>query len=94
MSKDAFKSDGCSMWPDGKNTSCCELHDKDYYEGGSSQARLLSDIELMLCVADNTSTFMARLMFIGVSLGGVPWLPLPWRWAFGKRFKDSWRYSP
>ena len=41
-----FKSDGCTMWPDGDYRSCCEAHDRDYYGGGNGAERKASDKRL------------------------------------------------
>ena len=82
-----FKSDGCSMFPDGKYVSCCEMHDLTYHKGGTKIERLKADLKLAECVAGSTGkVWLAVLMFIGVRIGGVPWLPTPWRWGFGHRY--------
>lgn len=81
-----FTTDGCSMWPDENYGGCCVEHDKAYHKGGTKEQRLEADIKLMQCVAAKHSTWMARLMFIGICFGGVPYLPLSWRWGYGYKF--------
>jgi len=90
-SKKPYKSDGCTMWPDGPNFNCCKDHDDVYRWGGDWQQRLVCDIILMLCVKGNSGWFWAVVMFIGVRIGGSPFLPTPWRWGFGHqwpKYKD------
>ena len=77
-----FVSDGCSMWPDENYHGCCVEHDKAYHKGGTAKQRLDADIKLMKCVADVHSTWMARLMFIGICIGGLPYWPTGFRWGY------------
>jgi hypothetical protein len=78
-----FKSDGCSLWPDGDWVDCCVEHDLVYWMGGTSEERRAADLELTRCVAERGHPYIARLMYIGVRIGGVWWLPAPFRWGFG-----------
>ena len=84
-----FTSDGCSAFPDGtysQNTlwlSCCEKHDVDYWQGGSYEQRLASDLHLKMCVADVGEPTIAALMLAGVRIGGTPYLPTSFRWGYG-----------
>lgn len=71
---------------------CCDVHDQPYAKGGTFVERLFADIELLLCVAMPDKSkgtkghpFWALAMFIAVRIGGVPWLPFPWRWNFEGR---------
>lgn len=80
-----FKSDGCSLWPDCDYRVCCEAHDRDYYRGGTDQERKASDKRLRDCVRAKGHKYISRLMYIGVRIGGVSWLPTPFRWGFGQR---------
>ena len=84
-----FKSDGCSMFPDGYWFECCVIHDLAYWMGGTSEERLKADEELKKCVAEKGHPKTARLMFLGVRVGGVWWLPTPFRWGFGWPYPDS-----
>lgn len=82
-----FKSDGCSLFPDGKYRDCCVAHDTDYYFGGSCKARLKSDNRLFKCVAAKKGVYpklIAPFMWLGVRVFGVSFLPTPFRWGFGK----------
>ncbi len=36
----------------------------------------------MQCV-NNKTNIMGNIMYIGVRIGGSPWLPTPWRWGYG-----------
>ena len=78
-----FTTDGCSMFPDGQWRQCCVDHDKPYWCGGSAEERKKADETLRMCVANASSPLMGLLMYDGVRLGGVPWLPTPWRWGYG-----------
>jgi hypothetical protein len=79
-----FKSDNCTMFPDGNYCECCVEHDKDYYFGGTEKERRASDRRLYRCVKEKKNGFVAGLMYLGVRIGGVPFLPTPFRWGFGK----------
>ncbi len=86
-----FKSDGCSMFPDGKYRDCCVAHDNAYYLGGSWKMRWRADKELFKCVAGKKGfqhKIIAPIMWLGVRAGGVHFLPTPFRWGFG-RVKSS-----
>lgn len=86
-----FQSDGCSAWPDGNYRQCCVEHDKEYWMGGSRQDRLKADKALKACVRGKNGSFMASVMYFGVRMGGVPWLPFSWRWGFGQDYPDGYR---
>jgi hypothetical protein len=83
-----FKSDGCTLFPDGKYRDCCVRHDEAYYFGGSRKERSCADKELYKCVAAKKGWYhraiMAPVMWVGVRIGGVSFLPTPFRWGFGK----------
>lgn len=86
-----FKSDGCSLFPDGKYLDCCVEHDKTYYVGGNWKQRWRADKKLFKCVARKKGfehKIIAPLMWLGVRIGGVSWLPTKFRWGFG-RIKSS-----
>ena len=84
-----FVSDGCSAFPDGTLQhnalwlSCCRQHDFDYWKGGSYQQRLDSDKTLESCVASVGEPEIAKLMLLGVRVGGSPYLPTEFRWGYG-----------
>jgi hypothetical protein len=82
-----FESDGCTLFPDGNYRDCCVAHDRDYYVGGSCRERRKSDNRLYRCVKKKKgwqNKIIAPIMWIGVRIGGVPFLPTPFRWGFGK----------
>ncbi len=78
-----FKSDGCSLFPDGDWVECCVVHDFAYWIGGTRGERKNADATLRQCVVDKGHPKTAGLMYYGVRLGGVWWLPTPFRWGFG-----------
>ncbi len=84
-----FKSDGCSLFPDGNYRDCCVEHDKAYYFGGSLKERSDADKQLYRCVkakGGRCNKMTARIMWLGVRVGGVSFLPTPFRWGFGNKF--------
>lgn len=84
----SFKSDGCSLFPDCDYRDCCVEHDKAYYNGGSWKERWRADRRLFKCVANKKGWWhkpLAPLMWLGVRIGGVPFLPTPFRWGFGRK---------
>ena len=83
-----FKSDGCSLFPDGDYRNCCVEHDRAYYFGGSLRERRRADNKLFKCVAATRGfqhKIIAPVMWIGVRVGGVSFLPTPFRWGFGQK---------
>lgn len=80
-----FVSDGCSLFPDGDYRNCCVEHDKAYYFGGTKAERKAADKELKACVRAKGHKYLAPMMYLGVRIGGVAWLPTPFRWGFGKK---------
>jgi hypothetical protein len=81
-----FTTDGCSRWPGDSWNACCIAHDIAYWCGGSERDREEADQELMRCVNGKTHG-LGSLFYAGVRLGGLPWLPTPWRWGYGW---DNW----
>jgi hypothetical protein len=82
-----FKSDGCSLFFDGDYRDCCVEHDKAYFFGGSSKERWQADKKLYKCVAAKKGfhhKIIAPIMWLGIRIGGVSWLPTPFRWGFGR----------
>jgi hypothetical protein len=85
----AFKSDGCSCFPDGDWVECCIKHDLVYWRGGTRKERLNADGELKKCVSDKGYPITAFFMYYGVRAGGVWWLPTSFRWGFGWNYPQS-----
>lgn len=96
-----FKSDGCSFIgpiyrafgkvPPG--TEFCVEHDREYWAGGTFAEFVASNLRLALRLAEAGYPLLALIRLIGVTLGGWPFLPMPWRWGFGHRYRDSWWFS-
>ena len=93
-----FASDGCSLFPNRSLINgddwcgCCLEHDIAYWKGGSEAERLMADEALRQCVLEQTGDeALARLMFEGVRLGGVPWLPTWYRWGYGWSLDRGYR---
>jgi len=84
-----FKGDGCSLFPDRDYADCCLAHDRDYYRGGTKEERKASDKRLAQCVRAKGHKYLSRLMYVGVRIGGMAWLPTPFRWGFGQKKKDK-----
>jgi hypothetical protein len=89
-----FKSDGCSLFPDGDLEhrdlwcDCCFAHDFAYWQGGTQKERKKADETLRDCVIDRThNKALAVLMYDGVRTGGHPAFPTWYRWAYG------WNYG-
>jgi hypothetical protein len=85
----AFKPDGCSCWPDGDWLECCVNHDLLYWIGGTREERKEADQELRKCVTEKGHPIVGQVMYLGVRIGGVWWLPTPFRWGFGWNYPDS-----
>lgn len=83
-----FKSDNCTMFPDGNYAKCCVAHDEDYSAGGSGKDRRASDRRLYRCVRSKKgwqNEIAAPVMYLGVRVFGVSWLPTRFRWGFGRK---------
>jgi len=90
-----FKSDGCSMFPDGSYYSCCYLHDFAYWPGGTAQEKASADEALRACVREHSgSGFLAGVMYRGVRMGGGPGHHTTYRWGFGWPFPYRRDYGP
>jgi len=84
------KSDGCTLIGGKEFRACCVAHDRDYFFGGTIKERRKSDKRLFECVVKKKS-FAAKLaapfIWLGVRIGGLPFLPTSFRWGFGKKSK-------
>lgn len=84
-----FTTDGCSIFPDGTLAQndiwlkCCAEHDKAYWKGGSYQERSEADDTLINCVEKVGEPTIAKIMLMGVRVGGTPYLPTNFRWGYG-----------
>lgn len=89
---EGFKSDGCTLFPDGDFRDCCQAHDLVYFSGGSLRERWRADNQLMACVAKKKGwhhKLIAPIMRAGVFVGGTRFFPTPFRWGFGKKKKPD-----
>ena len=89
-----FKSDGCTFSPDGIWRKCCEVHDLEYWTGGTWRERLASDRKLRDCMdevclqarwTEEAAWLVSRLYYLGVRVGGL----IPFRrsrWGYGWRW--------
>ncbi|MEQ1604922.1 MAG: hypothetical protein ABL999_08635 [Pyrinomonadaceae bacterium] len=84
-----YVSDNCSWFPDGDYGDCCVEHDKDYFFGGTWRERRAADKRLVECVNRKGHRFISKIMWLGVRIGGVPFLPSSFRWGFGKDWEKK-----
>ncbi len=93
-----FRTDGCTLWPDGSWRACCVEHDLVYWCGGSRAERREADRRLGRCAAARVSgwrgSVLGGLLQAGTFAGGAPWLPTPWRWGFGHPFPSGYDRVP
>jgi hypothetical protein len=84
------KSDGCTLIPDGDIRPCCLIHDQEYYWGGTRSERRDSDKKLYDCIKKKKGfehKLFAPFIWLGVRIGGLPFLPTSFRWGFGTKEK-------
>jgi hypothetical protein len=90
-----FKSDGCSMFPDGNYYSCCYLHDYAYWPGGTEKEKDDADVALRACVSRLTGKpSLGELMYRGVQANGGPAFPTTYRWGYGWRWPHRTGFAP
>jgi hypothetical protein len=93
----AFSTDGCSAFPDGTFEQqnlwldCCTKHDFDYWKGGTRAERARADEQLQVCVAQAGEPEIAEIMLAGVRVGGSPYWPTKFRWAYGWPYGRGYR---
>jgi len=81
---EAFKSNGCSVFPDGDTFGCCYVHDMSYWAGGTAVDRRRADRGLEQCVADVTGNrAVSGLMYAAVTIFGTPGVPTRVEWGYG-----------
>lgn len=81
-----FYTDNCTWFPDRPVwLPCCIEHDRAYWQGGSILDRLRADGRFAACVAARSEPVAAGLMFVGVRIIGMPWVPTVSRWGYGRR---------
>lgn len=82
-----FTSDGCSgfisfFWCKFLNKKtpweeCCIYHDKQYWQGGELRLRKIADKKFRRCVIMSGYFWWGWIMYLGVRIGGLPWIPFP-----------------
>ena len=92
-----FRSDGCSGFPDGtlRDPSLwrehCVTHDLAYWQGGTADQRLAADRTLRRSLAGEGHPIVAEIAYLGVRIGGAPWLPTSWRWGYGWPYPHGYK---
>ncbi len=88
-----FFFDGCSsIAPEGtwENPNlwceCCLAHDIAYWKGGTWKDRRNADKNLGKCVAQKTDKALGFIFYMGVRMGGSPYINTPYRWGYGWDF--------
>jgi hypothetical protein len=76
---------GCDFLPPGSWDICCDVHDIDYAAGGGLVEKLIADIKVGLCVAQD-NPLMALLIVAGLTVGG--WFFFPWAILKGKNMYE------
>jgi hypothetical protein len=93
-----FASDGCSViqpvyeffGATPPAAAFCRLHDVDYWAGGPLRDYVRANREVRQRTSAAGYPVLAWIRWLGVTLGGWPFLPTPWRWGFGWHF-GRWR---
>jgi hypothetical protein len=90
-----FTTDGCSdcgisnlFFVLGKTVplsfrELCIEHDRAYWKGGTAKERLAADKKFRDGIIALGYPKIARVYYMSVRMGGVGWLPTPWRWGYG-----------
>ena len=92
-----FVSDGCSHFPEGTHEHkdlwlrCCLEHDKHYWQGGTRDQRRAADLALRECVRQVGEPVIAEIMLRAVRVGGSPYWPMRFRWAYGWPYPRGYR---
>lgn len=91
-----FKSNGCSVFPEGSVDACCYVHDMTYWQGGTSSERRQADLALHQCVAQVTGrNYVASgLIYSAVSIFGLPGVPTRVKWGYGWGDTRQVGYNP
>jgi hypothetical protein len=84
-----FSTDGCTDFPDGtlENPNlwvdCCIHHDLLYWAGGTRKQKLSADEFLFQCISKKSNPLLGAFMFVGVAIGGTPYIKDSARWGYG-----------
>lgn len=89
-----FKSNGCSLFPDGEYFGCCFVHDFAYWAGGTFDERRTADRLMRNCIMDvSGGKTRAVFMWSMARIFGFPDLPTGFRWGHGWPFAHRTNYS-
>ena len=89
-----FKSNGCSLFPDGEYFGCCFVHDFAYWAGGTFDERRTADRLMRNCIMDvSQGKVRALFMWSMARIFGFPDLPTGFRWGRGWPFAHRTNYS-
>jgi hypothetical protein len=86
-----FQTDGCTAYREGPSSypnqwrHCCIYHDFHYWAGGSKDDRREVDRALLKCVSEAGSVLEAKLIFLGVKVGGSSPIKIT-----GKQWGNAW----
>jgi hypothetical protein len=87
-----FITDGCTLLPDSSYEQCCTKHDYAYWQGGSNIERKKADKQFYDCLQKTINNkFIPTIVYIGVRIGGTPFLATPWRWGYGWTFGRGYK---
>jgi hypothetical protein len=84
-----LKMDGCTFFIDGTKSSpkawlhCCNMHDIEYWAGGTKQDQLDSDNRLSECVRKSGHNIYSKIMYLGVRLGHYSPIKNKMKWGWG-----------
>jgi hypothetical protein len=87
-----FITDFCTAYPEGTSSQpnkwkhCCLEHDLYFWAGGSISDRNEADKGLKNCVEKTGAKFQAKLIYLGVSLGGRS--PIKFK---AKQWGNAWK---
>jgi len=92
----AFKSNGCSVFPQGSADACCYIHDMAYWQGGTQAERRQADLALHQCVVNVTgyNYIASGLIYSAVSIFGLPGIPTRVQWGYGWGDTRQVSYNP
>jgi len=68
-------------WEDGKG---CLTHDYAYWRGGTFTMKKNADNDLYNHIISlGHSKIYAYIVWFAIAIGGLPFIPAPWRWGYG-----------
>ena len=89
----AFMTDSCTLFPDSIGSydwgEVCLKHDMAYWAGGTKEERMKADEKFK----EEINSLIPKLgdaMWLGVKIGGGPYIPTWWRWGYGWPYGRSY----